>query len=173
MLKLYICQICGEPHLAEERPTDCQFCGAPGKFLGMAQDYSKLWGVDLTEQEEKDMKATLDLEVNATAYYADVADTQEKYSKYNRLFKQLKRVESEHAEVAAKFLGVDEPEMEGEKSKGTIEADLERTRELETNAMGMYRDFMARAENAEVKKFYEALIHAEDGHRELAEDELK
>ncbi|MCD4739811.1 hypothetical protein K8R43_01315 [archaeon] len=173
MLKLFICRICGEPHLAEEQPTDCQFCGAPKNFLGMAEDYSVLWGVELTEQEKTDMKATLDLEVNATAYYTDISKSNEKYSKYNRMFKQLARIEKEHAEVAAKFLDVPLPEFIGEKSKGSIKADLEKTKELETHATVLYKQFLANATSGKVKIFYTALVHAENGHREIAEAELE
>ncbi|MCK4327872.1 MAG: hypothetical protein KAW41_05415 [Candidatus Diapherotrites archaeon] len=172
MLKLFVCQICGEPHLADEVPTDCQFCGAPKKYLKMAEDYSTLWGAELTEQEKTDMEATLVLEVNATAYYTDVAKANTKYEKYERLFKALARVEKEHAEVAAKFLGVDLPEFVGEKSRGDVKADLERTKELETGAMGRYKEFMANATSDKVKNLYDALIHAENGHKELAEAEL-
>jgi len=173
MLKLFVCQICGEPHLAASKPSDCQFCGAPEKFIGLVEDYSTLWGVELTEQEKKDMEATLALEVNATAYYKDVAKANEKYSDTERLFKGFARVEKEHAEVAAKFLGVPLPEFTGEKTKGSVQKDLERTKDLETNAMGEYKDFLANASSQKVKDFYTALIHAENGHRMIAEGELK
>ncbi len=173
MLKLFVCQICGEPHLAASKPSDCQFCGAPEKFIGMVEDYSTLWGITLTEQEKKNMEATLALEVNATAYYLDVAKANEKYGHYERLFKGFARVEKEHAEVAAKFLGVPLPELKGEKTRGSPKADMERTKELETGAMGRYREFFANATNQKAKDFYTALIHAENGHRQIAEEELK
>jgi rubrerythrin len=172
MVKLFVCGICGEPYLGDSAPPDCPFCGAPRKFIGMAEDYSTLWGVKLTEQEKADMKRTLGLEVNATAYYKDVAKTQKKYSKYERLFKQLARVETEHAEVAANFLGVKVPEFVGERSKSSIEADLKRTKELEVSAMGMYKTFLGNATNQKVKDFYTALIHAENGHAEFVSEEL-
>lgn len=173
MLKLFVCQICGEPHLAVSKPSDCQFCGAPERFIGMVEDYSTLWGITLTAEEKRDMEATLELEVNATAYYRDVAKANEKYEKYERLFKGLARVEKEHAEVAAKFLGVTLPEFTGEKSKGDPKADLERTQKLETHAVAKYREFFANATNQKTKDFYTALIYAENGHREHAEAELK
>lgn len=173
MVKLYVCEICGEPYLGGEAPDDCPFCGAPKKYIGMSEDYSTLWGVELNEQEEKDMKSTLGLEVNATAYYKKVAKTQEKYSKYERLFKQFARVEKEHAEVASKFLQIELPEFTGEDSKGSIDADLERTVELENSAIKKYKSFIQNAENEKVKTFYDALIHAEEGHDEYASAELK
>jgi len=170
MAKLYVCRICGEPYIGGSAPDDCPFCGAPQRYLIMAEDYDTLWGVDLSEQEKTDMKATLDLEVNATAYYKKVAKANAKYSKYERLFKQFARVEKEHAEVAAKFLGIGLPEFTGEDPKGSIQADLERTKELEKGAMGQYKTFMENAANEKVKKFYDALIHAENGHYECASE---
>jgi len=164
MLKLFVCRICGEPYLGRKAPDDCPFCGAPMEYIGPVEEYSTLWGVKLTDQEGKDMKATLALEVNAAAYYNKVSDGQEKYSKHNRLFKQLARVEKEHAEVAAKFLGVKMPELAGEDSKGSVKAGLEKTRDLEANATEKYRSFLSNATNDNVKMFYRALIHAEQGH---------
>lgn len=173
MLQLFICKICGEPHLASEVPTDCQFCGAPKEYLKSAEEYETIWDVEITEQETKDVQATLELEVNATAFYLDATKANEKYSKYNRLFKGLARVEKEHTEVAAKILGVDLPEFVGEKTKGSVTADLERTKELETHATELYDGFMKNATTQKMQWFFHALKHAEEGHRDHAIEELK
>ena len=173
MADLFVCGICGEPYIGGEAPDDCPFCGAPKKFITGYDDFSTLWNGDLTEQEKEDLQETVDLEVNATAYYRDVSDSNEKYSKMNRLFKQFARVEEEHAEVACKLLGIEEPEMKGEKSKGSVEEDLKRTRELEREAVKKYKKFMERAENENVRKFFEALIHAEKGHHDHVDRELE
>ncbi len=167
MSDLFVCNICGEPYIGGEAPDDCPFCGAPRKFITRIDEFSPLWTSDLTEQEEKDVKETVELEVNAAAYYKYVSDSNEKYSKMNRLFKQLARVEEEHVEVACKLLGIDEPEMKGERSRGSAKKDLER------DATVKYKKFLARAENENVKKFFEALIHAEQGHLDYTEKELK
>lgn len=172
MSKLFVCKICGEPYIGGSAPDDCPFCGAPKNYLGVAEDYSTLWGVKLSEQEKKDMKATLELEVNATAYYEKVTKANEKYSKYNRLFKQLGRVEREHAEIAAKFLGIELPEIKGEDPKGSPKADLERTKALEEHATAKYKTFLKNATNDKVKNFYVALVHAEKGHFDYASEEL-
>jgi len=173
MVKLFVCKICGEPYIGGEAPDDCPFCGAPKNYLGNAEEFSPLWKTEMGEQEKKDMEATLALEVNATAYYTKVADANEKYTKQNRLFKQFARVEKEHAEIAAKFLGIDLPEFKGEDPKGSIEKDLERTKDLENGAVEIYEKFLKNAENSNVKNFYVALLHAEKGHFEIAGDELK
>ncbi len=172
MVKLFVCQVCGEPYLGANI-DDCPFCGAPKKYLNKIEDYSKLWDVELTPQEKTDMKDTLNLEINAAAYYKKVSKANEKYSKMDRLFKQFARVEEEHAEVAAKFLGVEEPELKGEDPKGSPQKDLERTKELENTAVGKYRKFLKNASSTKVKKFYDALIHAEQGHAQIASDDLK
>jgi rubrerythrin len=172
MLKLFVCQVCGEPYLGRSKPDDCPFCGAPAKYIGRVEEYTELWKEDLNEQEKKDLQATLALEVNAAGYYTTVGKTQGKYSKYGRLFKQLARVEKEHAEVAAKFIDVELPEFKGEDSKGSIEADLERTKQLEENAVKEYQEFLGRASSDKVKKFFEALIHAEQGHFDHVSQEI-
>jgi len=173
MTMLYVCKICGEPYIGRSEPDDCPFCGAPKTYLRPVEDFSKLWDSELSEQEKKDIETVLKLEVNATAYYKDVADKQEKYSKYNRLYKQLTRVEQEHAELASKFLGIDLPELVGEESKGSIEKDLQRTHELESHAVELYTEFLGNAENENVKHFFVALTHAEKGHEEIVGKDLK
>jgi rubrerythrin len=172
MIKLYVCKICGEPYLGSEA-DDCAFCGAPKNYLKMIEEYSELWEVELSEQEKKDMKETLDLEINATAYYNKVSESGEDYSKQNLLFKQLARVEAEHAEVAAKFLNIKRPQFKGEDPKGSLKKDLERTKNLEQGAIEKYQKFLKNAKDNNVKNFYVALIHAEKGHHEIASEELE
>src|SRR3989344_65376 len=130
MVKLYVCKICGEPYIGEFS-EDCPFCGAPKYYLKPVKEFSELWKTELTEQEKKDLKETLDLEINATAYYTKISENSSKYSKQNRLFKQLTRVEREHAKMAAKFFNIEMPEIKGENLKGSVKKDLERTKELE------------------------------------------
>lgn len=170
MINLYVCKICGEPYLGGTAPDDCPFCGAPKNYFGKAEDYSKLWDVDLNEVERDILNQTLALEVNATAYYKKITDREVKYSKYNRLYKQFTRVEKEHAEVAAKFLGVELPEFTGEDARENIEADLIRTKELESHAVELYNDFMGKVSNDKLKQFFHALIHAEQGHLDVASE---
>jgi rubrerythrin len=172
MVKLYICKICGEPYLGGEAPDDCPFCGAPKNYLKPVEEFSEIWNTELSEQEKKDMQETIDLEINATAYYQKVSDNEKKYSKQNRLFKQLARVEKEHAEIAVKFLNIELPKIKGEDVKGSVEKDLERTKELEKGAIEKYQQFLKNADNDKVKMFYVALIHAEQGHHDIALEEL-
>jgi rubrerythrin len=173
MVKLFVCQVCGEPYIGGGAPDDCPFCGAQKKFIRPFEEYSQLWDTPLSEQEKTDVKATLDLEVNATAYYDKIAKGQPRYSRYNRFYKQLARTELEHAEIAAKTLKVPLPEIKGEDSKGSIPKDLERTRELENHATELYKQFLKNAKNEKVKMFFTALIHAEEGHYNIAGNELK
>lgn len=173
MADLFVCEICGEPYIGGSAPDDCPFCGAPKRFITDIENFSTLWNGELTEQEKEDVKETIDLEVNAAAYYDDVSSSNKKYSKMNRLYKQLSRVEEEHAEVACKLLGIEEPEMKGEKSKGSVEKDLKRTRELESEAVDKYNKFLGRAENDNVKKFFRALIYAEKNHHDHIDSEIK
>lgn len=173
MAKLYVCKVCGEPYIGGEAPDDCPFCGAPKNYLKSVEEFDELWKTDLNEQEKKDMQETLGLEINAVAYYQKISDNEKKYSKQNRLFKQLTRTEKEHAEIAAKFLNIELPEIKGEDLKGSIEKDLERTKELEKGAIEKYQQFLENSENPNLKNFYVALIHAEKGHHDIVSEELE
>lgn len=172
MVNLYVCKICGEPYIGGSQPEDCPFCGAPKNYLRPIEEFTKIWETETNEQEKKDLQETLNLEINATAYYQDVSENQKKYSKHNRLYKQLTRVEKEHAEIASKFLNVNLPEIKGEKTKGNIEEDLKRTKELETHAVQLYTKFLSNSQNPNVKNFFVALLHAEKEHESLVGEEL-
>jgi len=172
MVKLYVCKICGEPYIGNS-PDDCAFCGAPKTYLRDVEEFSELWKIELNEQEKKDMEETLDLEINAVSLYNDVMDNNEKYSKQNRLFKQLGRVELEHAEMAAKFLKIDLPEIKGDKGKGDVNQDLQTTKDLEDGAIKKYEQFLKNTEKPNLKNFYIALLHAEKGHFDIASEELE
>lgn len=172
MAKLFVCKICGEPYIGGTEPDDCPFCGAPRSYIKPVEEYSTLWKSEMNIEEKKSIEETLNLEINAAAYYKDIIKMQEKYSKYDRLYKQLARVEQEHAEIAAKFLGIKLPELRGEKSRADIKKDLERTKELENHAIELYTGFMKRAQNSKVKIFFIALIHAEQGHKEIVGKEI-
>jgi rubrerythrin len=171
-ISLYVCKICGEPYLGRQAPDDCPFCGSPRSYLKPIEEFSELWKTELTEQEKKDMHETLELEINATAYYEKITNNHDKYSKQNRLFKQLTRVEREHATIAMKFLKIDLPEIKGEDLKESFEKDLERTKELEKNAVEKYTRFLKNTENKMVKMFFIALIHAEQGHYDIISKEI-
>jgi len=168
MVELFVCAICGEPYIGGEAPDDCPFCGAPKSYIKSAEEFVPLWKSEMSNVEENNVEETVALEVNATAYYLDVVEKNEKYGEANRMFKQFARVEQEHAEIAVKFLGRDLPEFVGEKSRGSVEADLVRTKELESEAIEKYEGFLVDAENENVKNFFVALIHAEKGHLEVA-----
>lgn len=140
------------------------------KFI---EEFKELWKTELDEQGKKDVQETLKLEINATAFYEDITKNNEKYSQQNRLFKQLARVEKEHAEIATKFLNIDMPEIVGEKTRGDIKKDLERTKELEKDAIEKYEGFLKNAKAENLKNFYTALIHAEKEHLNIASESLE
>lgn len=173
MAELFVCKVCGEPYFGGSAPDDCPFCGAPKALIANARDYAPLWGCELNENDLKELKETLALEVNATAYYLKVAKANKKYSRSERLYKQFARVENEHADVAAKFLGVEVPALVGEEPRGSVAEDLKRTRELEAHATELYKGFAKNASNEALKKFYSALVHAESGHHDFVDAELK
>jgi rubrerythrin len=173
MVKLYVCKVCGEPYLGEEAPNDCPFCGSPKNYMRSFEEYAELWDTKLSEQEKKGLKETLNLEINATAYYLNVSKQSKRYSKNNRLFKQLARVEQEHANIVAKFLNIKLPEIKGEETRGSLEKDLERTKILEVEAIKKYQELFQSSQSPNLKNFYLALIHAEKGHRDISIEELE
>ncbi|MEM0372858.1 MAG: ferritin family protein [archaeon] len=165
MIQLFVCKICGEPYLGERSPADCPYCGAPRKYVKPYGEYSQLWkDAKLTSVEKENLTKALAAEVNAMYYYDKVAKTQEKYSKYNRFFKRISTVEQEHISTIVKFLNIPSPELKGEEPKGSIEKDIERTKQLEAEAVRDYTAFVTSSKHRPVKTLFKALLHAEQGH---------
>lgn len=172
MVRLYVCKICGEPYLGSD-PDDCLFCGAQKVYMESMENFSELWKTELTKQEIKDLNETLKLEINATSFYEKISNSHPKYSYNNLLFKQLSRVEKEHAEIVAKFLNKKMPKIKGEDLKGSLKKDLVRTQELEKDAVRLYVKFLKNAKNKNVKSLYDALVHSEKGHVEVVTKEVR
>ena len=58
MVKLWRCEICGDPYIGEEPPPNCPFCGAHRRYIKEAEEAEANFDVELGE---RDKLASLDL----------------------------------------------------------------------------------------------------------------
>ena len=106
-MKLWRCQICGDPYLGEEKPKNCPFCGAHERYMVTQEDFVDRIGAvpDLTEASKENLEAALSLEISNTEFYL-CASRKAETDEMKSLFKILSKVESEHADLLCKALGI-------------------------------------------------------------------
>ncbi len=174
MVQVFRCKICGEAFVANHKSTHCPFCGAPVKFIVDAKEYQEPEVSELTEISKKNLEFSFDLEINAAQIY----HCMRKKSKDEfiiGMMKTLSKVELEHAEVIGKLIGKDvscKIPLKEDLCTADRKESLEKTKELETGAVEHYKKFLAEATEQRVKDIFEALLHAEQDHVKITEENL-
>ncbi|MFZ2975065.1 MAG: ferritin family protein [Candidatus Moraniibacteriota bacterium] len=184
-MNLYICEICGDAYIGEEKPTDCPFCGARNNFIKQADeakpiteekipastrgdDRSSTRGGEISEISKNNLMETLALETRANAMYLCMAGKAQEY-KIKAMYKRLAKVELEHAVIVTKLLGISMPEINPEICTDETQENFQKTIELEDHAVELYRKFTLEATEPNIRKFFGALMQVEAGHIELIE----
>lgn len=169
-MKLYRCEICGDPYLGEKKPANCPFCGAPARFIVKQKKYSNQVGKidNLSEVSKKNLEAALDLEVNATKTYLCAMD-RSKDDKIKNLFKAFSKHEAEHISLLSKALGILKPSADPlpQSCKENDSENMSLTADLEENAMKLYGKFLSEAVESRVQDIFTALIDVESEHLKI------
>ena len=173
-MKTYICQICGDAYIGEEAPSDCPFCGAPKNFIKEGKEGSPIAAqkFEIGEVSKKNLLATYDLEVKASAIYTCMAGKGETYE-IQKMYKRLAKIELEHAVIVTKLLKMSAPEVKIEECSEQDLENFQKTTELEEHAVELYRQFSKEAEEQQIKILFTALAQAEQGHIELMKNYLQ
>lgn len=173
MMQLYRCQICGDPYLGEERPVNCPFCGAHERYLVKQEDFKDRIGKieGLTEISKANLEAALDLELGNAAFYA-CASAKAETDDAKALFKCLSKVESEHASVHAKALGIKKPALPEVDCSGSDMENLKDSHDREDRAVHHYGKFLAEATEPRVVEIFSSIIAIEADHMELSEKRM-
>lgn len=174
-MKLWRCQICGDPYLGEERPKNCPFCGAHERYMVLQEDFQNRIGKveGLSEVSRKNLESALELEIDNTQFYA-CASKKCREDEAKNLFKALSKVESEHASVLCKALGIKKPAIdESDKCSGDFQENLRESHRREERASRKYGKFLSEAEEPRVQEIFSALIAIESDHLSLSEERMK
>lgn len=170
-MKLYRCEICGDPYLGEKKPANCPFCGAPARFLVKQKKYSNQVGKidNLSEVSKKNLEASLNLEVNATKTYLCAMDKSND-DKIKNIFKAFAKHEAEHISLLSKALGIQKPSADAQPQscKDNDPENLALTADLEENATKLYGKFLSEAVESRVQEIFIALIDVESEHLKIA-----
>jgi len=172
-MKTYICEICGDAYIGEEKPSECPFCGARQAFIKDGKDAKPIVNQfeNIGEVSRKNLQATYDLEVNASAIYTCIANKAKDYE-IKAMYKRLAKVELEHAVVVSKLCGISMPVIEVEACSAENVENFKRTIELEEHATDLYAQFGKEATEKSIKIFFTALTQMESDHIKLIKNYL-
>jgi rubrerythrin len=172
-MKTFICQICGDAYVGIEKPKNCPFCGARENYIKLGAEARPIVNekIELSEQSIKNLKATYDLEVKASALYVCMAGKAKTYE-IKAMYKRLAKVELEHAVITTKLMQTDRPGVGTETCSDEDVENFQKTIALEENATSLYLKFAQESEEQNIKILFTALSQAEQDHIELIKNYL-
>jgi rubrerythrin len=172
-MKTYICQICGDAYVGVEKPKNCPFCGARENFIKLGSEAKPIVNekIESSEQTVKNLRATYNLEVRASALYTCMAGKTKIYE-IKAMYKRLAKVELEHATIVTKMLESNRPEVGEEVCFEEDQENFKKTITLEENATELYKKFAEEAIEQNIKILFTALAQAEEDHIELIKNYL-
>ena len=169
-MKFYRCQICGDPFMGDEMPTHCPFCGAHQNYIASAADWvdENANIGEISDVSRKNVQEALQLEVNNKAFYLDAsgkADTLE----LQGIFKNLSKIEGEHASTFKKILKVEPPapEPEKENASDSDHENLMAAKAREESASAFYAQAALDASEERINKVFKAITEIESDHINL------
>ncbi len=171
MVKLWRCEICGDPYIGDAPPANCPFCGAKARFMKEFRRAKVNFDVELNETDKANSEHALQVEVSNVAFYFCAAKkTDDPEGK--KLFKALGKVEAEHASVWKKILKLDSvPTANDPCHKSNLE-NLKDSHARETRAIEFYKKAAAECKNPRVKQIFEAFVDVETDHLKLSEERM-
>ena len=171
MVKLWRCEICGDPYIGENPPDNCPFCGAHKKYIKEANAAEVDFDVDLEGKDRENAERALQVEVsNAAFYFCAAKNTNDAEGKL--LFKILGKVEAEHASIWRKILKMEEIPEGNDSCQNENMENLKESHQRETRAIDFYKKAAQESENPRLKQIFEALVEVEEDHLQLSEERL-
>ncbi len=172
MVKLWRCEICGDPYIGESAPDNCPFCGAHKKHMKEAKEANVNFNVELNEKDKANAEHALQVEISNAAFYFCAAEKTDD-AEGKLLFKALGTVEAEHASVWRKILKLDSIPKGDDQCHVSNRENLEDSHARETMAIEFYKRAAEESENPRVKQIFEAFVDVETDHLKLSEERLK
>ncbi len=168
MVKLFRCQICGDPYVGETAPDNCPFCGAHKPHIKEASQAQAVFDLELNDTDKANAEHALEVEVSNAAFYGCASESSE--DEYARLlFKALKKVEAEHASIWKKILKLESVPEGNETCKNTNSENLAESKARETRAIEFYKKAAQEAQNPRIKEIFESLVEIEKDHLVFSE----
>ncbi len=168
---LWRCEICGDPYIGDEAPSNCPFCGAKRKFMKLFADAKAEFDVELTDKDRANAEKALQVEISNAAFYFCAAGKVDDLEG-QKLFKALGKVEAEHASIWKKILKLDMVPEGTDTCSADYHEDLEDSNERETRAIDFYREAAAESDSPRLAQIFSALVEVETDHLKLSEERM-
>lgn len=172
MVKLWRCEICGDPYVGKSPPDNCPFCGAHKKYIKEAKDAKVNFDVALNETDKANSEHALQVEVSNSMFYFCAAEKTDD-GEGKLLFKALGKIEAEHAAIWKKILKLASLPKGSEPCHVSNVENLKESHARETRAIEFYRKAAGESANSRVKQIFGALVEVETDHLKLSEERLK
>jgi len=172
MVKLWRCEICGDPYVGNSPPKNCPFCGAHKKHIKEAKETLNVsFDVVLNDKDKANVEHAIQVEAsNAAFYFCAAAKTDDAEGKL--LFKALGKIEAEHAAIWKKMLKLEAVPKVEEPCHESNKENLQDSHARETRAIEFYKKAARQAKDARVKQVFKALVQVETDHLQLSEERL-
>jgi len=171
MVKLWRCEICGDPYIGDEAPANCPFCGVVKGFIKEFKDAEANYDVELSETDKANVEHALEVELsNAAFYFCSAKKVSELEGQ--KLFKALGKVEAEHASIWKKILKLSDVEEAKDSCSEVYIDDLKASHQRETDAIEFYRKAAKEADNPRIRQIFAALVVVETDHLKLSEERM-
>jgi rubrerythrin len=168
MVKLFRCEVCGDPYIGESAPDNCPFCGAHKNYIKQINEANVNFDLELNDTDKKNAEHALEVEVsNATFYFCASKKSEDEYGRL--LFKALAKVEAEHASIWKKVLKLNDVPEGNDTCSDTNKENLEESHARETRAIEFYAKAAGEAENERIKEIFKALVEIEKDHLVFSE----
>ncbi len=172
MFRAYRCEICGETYLGKGKPENCPYCGAQEEYLKKIENYERLMPEKITEKSRENIKEAIKLEIDNAKFYNCAYEKTENEDDA-AIFKRLRKIEAEHAELLAEIIDVPEKEIpDYEECSEDAEENYKDAHDREDRAIKSYSKFAKEAENPKVKEVFEAIVEIESDHLDLSEEKI-
>ena len=172
--RLWRCKICSEPYIGYSPPENCPFCGAHKEWIIPAEEWKYADDIQLSEKSRKNVEEALKLEISNARFYLCVSRAS-KHHFIQGMFKALFKVEKEHAELHARVLKVQKPDIDLDQKictaidKSSVQESLQR----ETDAVAHYGKFLGETKEPRLREIFKALVDIEGDHIQLDREVLK
>lgn len=168
MVKLWRCEICGDPYVGNNPPDNCPFCGAHKKYIKEAKMVEANFTVELNEKDKANAEHALQVEISNSAFYFCAAERTDN-SEGKLLFKALGKIEAEHAAIWRKILKLSGVPKGSETCHTVNIENLKESHARETRAVEFYKNSAEEAKNSRIKQIFDALVEIETDHLHLSE----
>ena len=167
-MKVFRCQICGEPYLGIQRPTNCPFCGSLAKHIVIASEYQRAELGELSEALIKNLEKAREVMVRnaefniCSAYPMDDPESE-------ALLLALARIENKHADIISDILGMHRPlvEYNPRKCHPIYLKNLEEARLRGRSSLAFYKEISKNSEDENVSRIFDALVEAIENQVDL------